>query len=91
MVAASASDPAMARAVLEHWLHPRRAAVAAIVRQAVAEGEIRAGTDVDVIVDALVSPPYYRLLFALPPLDDAALIDLLETVWRGGRRSAALP
>ena len=65
VVAASASDPAMARAVLEHWLHPRRAAVAAIVRQAVAEGEIRAGTDVDVIVDALVSPPYYRLLFAL--------------------------
>jgi len=46
---------------------------------------------VDVIVDALVSPPYYRLLFALSPLDDAALIDLLETVWRGCRRSDALP
>ena len=43
------------------------------------------------IVDALVSPPYYRLLFALSPLDDAALIDLLETVWRGCRRSDALP
>ena len=55
---------------------------AAIVRQAVAEGEIRAGTDVDVIVDALVSPPYYRLRFALSPLDDAALIDLLDTIWR---------
>jgi len=44
-----------------------------------------------VIVDALVSPPYYRLLFALSPLDDAALNDLLETVWRGCRRSDALP
>ena len=85
------AHPAMARAVRDQWLHPRRAAVAAVVRQAVAEGEIRAGTDVDVIVDALVSPPYYRLLFALSPLDDAALIDLLETVWRGCRRSAALP
>jgi Tetracyclin repressor-like, C-terminal domain len=81
----------MARAVLDQWLHPRRAAVAAIVRQAVADGELRDGTDVDVIVDALVSPPYYRLLFALSPLDDAALIDLLETVWRGCRRSDALP
>ena len=91
VVAASASDPEMARAVLDQWLHPRRAAVAAIVRQAVAQGEIRDGTDVDVIVDALVSPPYYRLLFALSPLDDAALIDLLETVWRGCRRSDALP
>ena len=37
------------------------------------------------------SPPYYRLLFALSPLDDAALNDLLETVWRGCRRSDALP
>jgi len=44
-----------------------------------------------VIVDALVSPPYYRLLFALSPLDDAALNDLLETVWRGCRGSDALP
>jgi hypothetical protein len=61
------------------------------VRQAVAHGEIRDGTDVEVIVDALVSPPYYRLLFALSPLDDAALNDLLETVWRGCRESDALP
>jgi AcrR family transcriptional regulator len=91
VVAAAASDPAMARAVLDQWLHPRRAALAAIVRQAVAQGEIRDDTDIDVIVDALVSPPYYRLLFALPPLDDAALNDLLETVWRGCRRSDALP
>ena len=66
-------------------------AFTALVRQAVAHGEIRAGTDVEVIVDALVSPPYYRLLFALSPLDDAALIDLLDTVWHGCRRSDALP
>jgi AcrR family transcriptional regulator len=91
VVAASASDPQIARAVLDQWLHPRRAAVAAIVRQAVASGEIGDGTDVDVIVDALLSPAYYRLLFALSPLDDAALNDLLETVWRGCRRSDALP
>src|SRR4029077_10321508 len=80
VVAAAASDPAMARAVLDQWLHPGRAALGAIVSQALAQGEIRAGTEVDVIVDALVSPPYYRLLFALSPLDDAALNDLLETV-----------
>ena len=58
----------MAHAVLDQWLHPGRAALAAIVRQAVAQGEIRSGTGIDVIVDALVSPPYYRLLFALSPL-----------------------
>ena len=89
--AAGSAARRVARAVRDQWLHLRGAALAAIVRQAVAQGEIRAGTDVDVIVDALVSPPYYRLLFALSPLDDAALNDLLETVWRGCRRSDARP
>ena len=83
VVAASGSDPEVARALLDQWLYPRRAAVAAILRQAVAQREIRPNVDVDVIVDALVSPPYYRLFFALPPLDDAALSHLLATVWRG--------
>ena len=82
------SEPPQPAAI--RWLQPRRAAVAPILRQAVAQGEIRDGADVEVIVEALVSPPYYRLLFVLSPLDDAALIDLLETVWRGCRRSDAL-
>lgn len=87
VLGASGSDPELARAVLDQWLHPRRAAVTAILRQAVAQGEIRNDLDPDVIVDTLVSPPYYRLLFALSPLDDAALTQLLETVWRGCQRA----
>ena len=75
----------------QHVSGSRRAAVAAIVGQGVAQGEIREGTDVEVIVDALLSSPYYRLLVALSPLEDAALTDLLETVWRGCRGSDGCP
>ena len=36
-------------------------------------------------VDALVSPPYYRLMFGMAPLDEDAVIRLVQTVWQGCR------
>jgi AcrR family transcriptional regulator len=83
VIAASASDPGTERALLDQWITPRRAAVETILRDAVTDGELPSGTDVDVVVDALVSPPYYRLMFAMPGLDDAAVERLVQTVWRG--------
>lgn len=83
VVAAARSEPEIARALREQWLRPRRTALAATLRQAAAAGEISDNIDIDVVVDALVSPPYYRLLFGLPPLDDTQLTQLLEIVWRG--------
>ncbi|MBX7432001.1 TetR/AcrR family transcriptional regulator [Mycobacterium sp. Y57] len=84
-IAASASDPAIERALLEQWIGPRREAVATTLRAAVRAGELPADTDVRVAVDALVSPPYYRLMFGMAPLDDAAIAALVHTVWRGCR------
>ncbi|MGY4709614.1 TetR/AcrR family transcriptional regulator C-terminal ligand-binding domain-containing protein [Mycolicibacterium sp. CBM1] len=85
VIAASASDGDITRAVLDQWITPRREAVAEILRNAAAAGEIPADTDIEVTVDALVSPPYYRLTLGMPPLDDAAVSSLTETVWRGLR------
>ncbi|WP_064279661.1 TetR/AcrR family transcriptional regulator [Mycolicibacterium iranicum] len=83
VIAASASDPAIEQALFEQWITPRRGAIAAIVRDAVGSGELPAGTDVEVAVDALVSPPYYRLMFGMPPLDDGSIHRLVQTVWQG--------
>lgn len=91
VVAAANADPELATAVLDQWLLPRRAAVTAVLIDAAAVGEVRRDLDVEVVVDALFSPPYYRLVFGLPPLDDAALTQLLETVWRGCIRGDDLP
>ena len=41
--------------------------------------------DVEVAVDALVSPPYYRLMLGMAPLDDAGVAALVNTVWCGCR------
>lgn len=86
VIAASASDPAIARAVLDQWIAPRREAVAVILRGALHSGEIAPDTDVETIVDALVSPPYYRLVLGMTPLDDAHADRLTATVWRGCQR-----
>lgn len=83
VIAASASDPAIERALLEQWITPRRAAVADTLRDAVDRGELPSDVDIEVAVDALVSPPYYRLMFGMPPLDTAAVDRLVKTVWQG--------
>ncbi len=85
VIAASASDPAIERALTDQWIAPRRTAVAATLREAVDAGELPAHTDIDVAVDALVAPPYYRLIFGMPPLDRVAVTALVDTVWRGCR------
>ena len=83
VIAAASSNAELATALLSQWLMPRRAAIRAVLLDAVAAGELRGNLDVDVVVDALFSPAYYRLMFALPPLSDAAQTQLFDTVWRG--------
>lgn len=85
VIAASASDPAIERALLDQWVTPRRAAVADTLRDAVDRGELPSDADIEVAVDALVSPPYYRLMLGMPPLGDAAVDRLVQTVWQGCR------
>ena len=70
---------------MDQWITPRRAAVAVTLRDAVAAGELPAHTDVEVAVDALVSPPYYRLMLGMAPLDNAGVAALVNTVWCGCR------
>lgn len=83
VIAAAGAHRDVATALLDQWLLPRRAAVTAVLLDAVAAGELRADLEVEVVVDALFAPAYYRLMFGLPPLDEPALDHLLDTVWRG--------
>ena len=83
VIAASASDPAIERALLDQWITPRRAAVTLVVQEAVEGGELAADTDVEAAVDGLVTAPYYRLMFAMPALDEQSVERLVHMVWRG--------
>ncbi|TRW85425.1 TetR/AcrR family transcriptional regulator [Mycolicibacterium sp. 018/SC-01/001] len=83
VIAAAAGDPAIQAALLTQWIEPRRAAVVDALIDAVAAGEIPADTDIEVVVDALVSPPYYRLVFGMPPLSESGVRALVDAVWTG--------
>lgn len=86
VISAADSDRDVGTALLDQWLLPRRAALIAMLHDAADRGELCDGADPEVVVDALVSPAYYRLVFGLPALDDAALTNLVDTVWRGCAR-----
>jgi AcrR family transcriptional regulator len=69
LIADAQSQPEIAAAIREQWLRPRRVAAGALVRRGVADGEFRPGLDVDVVLDMLWAPVYYRLLLGHEPLD----------------------
>jgi AcrR family transcriptional regulator len=78
-------NPEFAEAWSERVVHPRRDALVDLLRAALERGEIRAGTDPEVIADLVVAPPFTRLTFpfGLSEAPVAYAEQLLETIWRG--------
>jgi AcrR family transcriptional regulator len=60
----------------------KRARSAAAVRAGIERGDLRADVDVEAVVDALVSPIFYRLLVTNAPLDEQFRTTLVATVLR---------
>lgn len=83
-------DKRLRQALGRHWLHARREISRQIVRRGIASGELRAGLNPDIVLDALYGPLYHRLL--LPYDGDAvrlsnAYIDaLIDAVFSGLER-----
>jgi AcrR family transcriptional regulator len=80
MVGATVSNPPLAEHYRAQIMEPRRERLAAIVREAVAAGELREGLDVDAAVDVLVGALLYRVVFSGPgnvaDTDPARLVDV---------------
>jgi len=81
-------DANLREAVRKRWVEPRRQVAREIIRRGIESGELRAGLDADVVLDALYGPFYHRLL---APYDDSAISDayvdlLVDTVFRGLER-----
>lgn len=70
LVAAMAASDGVARAVRTRFLEGRRAALARVVERGVDRGELRPDTNVQLTLDLLGGPLFYRLLVTGGPLDD---------------------
>src|SRR5450755_4025856 len=64
-------DAEVGKAFREHWVKPRRADAKRLLRRGVEGGEILAHVDLELVLDALFGPIYYRLLVRHEPLTKA--------------------
>jgi AcrR family transcriptional regulator len=86
LIADAQAQDEIATAIREQWLRPRRAVAADLIRRGMAEGEFRADLDVEVTLDLLFAPVYYRLLLGHEPMTDAFATATVEYVVTGLRR-----
>jgi AcrR family transcriptional regulator len=70
LVAEAARDPALADALRDRLLGPRRRALLEMIDRAVARGELEPTVDRDLLADLLVAPLYHRALITGEAIDD---------------------
>ncbi len=82
MVAEASVHPEM-KAVLAAFINDRRCRPREMVLRAVERGELRADTDVELLLDLVGGTVIYRELIACNPTDEAYCADLVDRVLPG--------
>jgi AcrR family transcriptional regulator len=82
-VGATQNDPEVAAAFRTLWLKPRRDDAKAALARRMERGELRPGVDLDVALDLLYGPIYYRLLTGHGPLTTDYADELADAALRG--------
>jgi AcrR family transcriptional regulator len=62
-------DEKVGDAFRQHWIKPRRADARVLLGRAIEAGELCPDADLEVVIDALFAPLYYRALVRHMPLD----------------------
>ena len=86
------AEPGLVEAYWTRWMEPRRKLAREVIRRGVVTGELRAGLDEDVVLDALYGALYHRLTIPYAPLSDGYVEALVDSVFGGlenqsGRRA----
>ncbi len=85
LIGQAQSDPSLADTLLTGWLLPRREVTTAVLQRAVDRGQVRPDIDVQVVMDQLYAPLYWRVLMGHQPLDDDLAEQLVRTTLDGVR------
>lgn len=83
MIAAAESDTELSKAFRNHFVLARRAEGKAWLEQAQKAGELRKNLDLEVALDMLYGPLFFRLLMGHAPLDEAFMDQVLDDALRG--------
>lgn len=83
LVSAMARSSALADAIRDDFLRSRRAALRTVLRKGQARGELRADADLELALDFLGGPLFYRLLVTGGPLDDGLAEGVVDVMLHG--------
>ena len=83
LVGAMAQKPHLARAVRDGFLAGRRLALAEVLRRGVERGDLHPDLDVELALDVLGGPLFYRLLVTGGPLDEQLAEGVADLILRG--------
>ncbi len=83
LIAEGQADRELAEALRSRWLSARRAEVKEILEHGMTRGELREDLDLEVAVDSLYGPIYYRLLVDHAPLEEDFAEALADHVFSG--------
>ena len=83
IIAAADPDTEVAKAFRHHFVLARRGEGRVFLEQAVQQGELRAGLNIDVALDQIYGALFFRLLLGHAPVDAAFVRALLDQAVRG--------
>jgi len=83
VIGAIAQRPELARAVRDGFLAGRRAALSEVLRRGVERGDLAPNLDVELALDVLGGPLFYRLLVTGGPIDEQLAEGVADLIMRG--------
>lgn len=87
MIAASDPQSELTKAFRNHFVLARRTEGKALLERAIANEEVRADLDLEVALDLLYGPLFFRLLMGHAPLDEGFMDQVVDDTLRGMRVS----
>ena len=83
LVEAMSRDAELARLVRRGFLARRRAALRAVLDRGIQRGDLRDNLDIELALDVLGGPLFYRLLITGGPIDEQLAEGVVELIMRG--------
>lgn len=83
LIGAMAQKPELAHSIRERFLAGRRAALSEVLRRGVERGDLHRDLDLDLALDVLGGPLFYRLLVTGGPIDEQLAEGIADLILRG--------
>lgn len=83
IIAEGQYDPNLAEIYRKAYFVPRRGISKQILNRGISRGELRKDLDVELAVDLIWGPVFYRLLITGAPIDDAYIKGLIKSAFEG--------